>query len=78
MEEGKSVCKILKGKPTGKRTLERPRSRWEGNIRLNIKEIGVNARNGLIRLRVGIVEGPCECDIAPIGSINHRVSYFLI
>ena len=45
MEEGRSAFKILTGTPTGKRPLERPRRRWEDNIRMDIKEIGVNTRN---------------------------------
>ena len=32
MEEGRCVFKILTGKPTGKRSLGRPRRRWEDNI----------------------------------------------
>ena len=34
MKEGRSVFKILTGKPTGKRPLGRPRRRWEDNIRI--------------------------------------------
>ena len=34
MEEGRSPFKILRGKPTGKRYLERPRRRWEDQIRV--------------------------------------------
>ena len=45
MEEGRSAFKILAGKPTGKRPLERPRRRWEDNIRMDLKEIGINTRN---------------------------------
>ena len=45
MEEGRSALKILTGKPTGKRTLGRPRRRWEDNIRMYLEEIGINARN---------------------------------
>ena len=30
---------------TGKRPLRRPAGRWEDNIRIDLKEIGVNARN---------------------------------
>ena len=45
MEEGRSAFKILTGKPTGKRHLGRPRSRWEDNIRMDLEEIGINARN---------------------------------
>ena len=45
MEEGRSVFKILTGTPAGKRLLGRPRCRWEDNIRMDIKEIGINMRN---------------------------------
>ena len=45
MEEGRSAFKILSGKPTGKRLLGRSRRRWEDNIRMDLKEIGINARN---------------------------------
>ena len=40
-----SVFKILTGKPTGKRPLGRPRRRWEDNIRMDLKEIGINSRD---------------------------------
>ena len=51
MEEGRSASKILTGKPTGKRPLERPRLGWEDNIRMDLKEIGINRRNwvGLVQ-----------------------------
>ena len=45
IEEGRSAFKILTGKPTGKIPLVRPRRRWEDNIRMNLKEIGINTRN---------------------------------
>jgi len=45
MEEGRSVFKILSGKPTGKRPLGRHRHRWEDNIRMDLKEISINMRN---------------------------------
>jgi hypothetical protein len=45
MEEGRSGFKILTGKPTEKRPIGRPRHRWEENIRMNLKEIGINTRN---------------------------------
>ena len=44
MEEGRSTFKII-GKPIGKRPLGRPRRRWEDNIRMDLKEIGLNTRN---------------------------------
>jgi hypothetical protein len=45
MEEGRSAFKILTRKPTGKRPLGRPRQRWEDNIRMDLKETGINTRN---------------------------------
>ena len=32
-------------KLTGKRSLGRPRRRWEDNIRMDLEEIGINAGN---------------------------------
>ena len=45
MEKGRSVLKILSGKPIGKRALGRPRRRWEDNIRMDLKELGINTRS---------------------------------
>ena len=45
MEEGRSALNILTGKPTEKRLSGRPGRRWEDNIRMDIKEIGVHTSN---------------------------------
>ena len=45
MEEGRSAFKILTGKPTGKIPLGRPWCRWEDTIRMDLKEVGINAEN---------------------------------
>jgi hypothetical protein len=45
MEKGRSAFKILTASPTGERPLGRPRRKWEHSIEMDIKEIGVNARN---------------------------------
>ena len=44
-EKGRSAFKILIGKPTGKRPSGRSRRRWEGDIRMDLEEIGINAGN---------------------------------
>ena len=41
MEEGRSAFNILAGKPIGNIPLGRPRRRWEDNIRMDLKIIGV-------------------------------------
>ena len=38
--EGRSVHRVLVGKPEGKRSLGRPRRRWEDNIKMDLKEVG--------------------------------------
>ena len=45
MEDSTSAFKILTGTSARKRPLGRPRRRWEDNIRVDLKEIGINARN---------------------------------
>ena len=40
MEEGRGVHKVLVGKPDGKRSLGRPRRRWEDNIKMDLEEVG--------------------------------------
>jgi hypothetical protein len=39
MGEKRNTYRILVGKPEGKRSLERPRRRWEDNIRMDLREI---------------------------------------
>ena len=38
--EGKGVYRVLVGKPGEKRSLERPRRRWEDNIKMDLQEVG--------------------------------------
>ena len=45
MEKSGNAFKILVGTHTGKRPLGRPRRRWEGDIRMDLKEIGTHTRN---------------------------------
>ena len=45
MEEGRCGFEILPGTSKRNRFLGRPRSRWEDNIRMDLREIGINTRN---------------------------------
>ena len=40
MAEGGGVHRVLVGKPEGKRTLGRPRRRWEDNIKMGLRKVG--------------------------------------
>jgi hypothetical protein len=45
MGEGRGVYRVLVGRPKGKRPLGRPRRRWEYKIKLDLREIGIDAAN---------------------------------
>jgi hypothetical protein len=40
MGKGRSLYRVLVGKPEGKRILGRPRRRWEDNIKMYLQEVG--------------------------------------
>jgi len=43
MGERTGVYRVLVGKPEGKRSLRRPRRRWENNINMDLQEWNVGA-----------------------------------
>jgi hypothetical protein len=45
MREGRGVYRVLVGRPEGKRPLGRPRRRWEDNIKMDLREIGIDGAN---------------------------------
>jgi hypothetical protein len=42
MGEGRGVYSVFVGRPEGKRPLGRPRCRWEDNIKMDVREIGID------------------------------------
>jgi hypothetical protein len=68
MGEGRNVCRVLVGKPEGKRPLETRRRRWEDVINMDIVEIslggcGVDSPGS----GLGPSAGSCECGDEPSG-----------
>jgi hypothetical protein len=45
MGEWRGLYRVLVGRTEGKRPLGRPRSRWEDNIKLDLREIGIGGAN---------------------------------
>jgi hypothetical protein len=45
MGVGRGVYRFLVGRPKGKRPVGRPRRRWEDNIKMDLREIGINGAN---------------------------------
>ena len=55
------------GKSEGKRTLGRPRCRWEDNIKMDLREVGCDPRDWIALAEVaGLSKGGNE----PLGSLK--------
>jgi hypothetical protein len=53
MGEERGVYRVLVGRSEGKRPLGKPRCRWKDNIKVDLREIGIDGGTGFIWLRVG-------------------------
>jgi hypothetical protein len=71
MGEGRSIYRVLVGRPAGKTPLGRSRCRWEDNIKTDLRELGFDEANWIrlaqdrVRLR-----GFCEHVNEPSGSMK--------
>jgi hypothetical protein len=45
MGDGRGVYRVLVGRPKCKRTLTGPGHRWEDNIKMDLREIGIDGAN---------------------------------
>jgi hypothetical protein len=45
MGEGRGAYRVLVVRSEGKRSLGRPRRRWEDNIKMDLREIGIDGAN---------------------------------
>jgi len=52
--ERRDAYRVLVGRREGKRPLERPRRRWEDNIKMDLQEVGWGGMDW-IWLRIGVV-----------------------
>jgi hypothetical protein len=52
--EGRRVYRVLVGKTQDKRPLGRPRRRWEDNIKMDLREIGINGANWIRLAQDGV------------------------
>ena len=51
--ERRGVCRVLVGKREAKRSLGKPRRRWEDNIKMDFQEVGWGPWTGMNWLRIG-------------------------
>ena len=57
MEERTDAYRVLVGKCDGTRPLVRPRRRWEDNITMDLREVGLGPWTGSYWLRIGADDG---------------------
>jgi hypothetical protein len=69
------ISTFLRCKRTGHIYLRRLRRRWEDNIRMDLKEIGINKRNWIDSAQnMNYWRALVKCGIEPPGYITHGVS----
>jgi hypothetical protein len=57
MGEMRDAYRVLVGKPEGRRSLGKPRRRWEDNIKMDLREVRSGAWTGWNWLRIGTGSG---------------------
>jgi hypothetical protein len=55
MGEGRGIYGVLVGRPESKRPLGKPRLRWEDNIKMDLREIGIDGASWIWRAFVNTV-----------------------
>jgi hypothetical protein len=54
MGEGRGFYRVLVGKPEGKRPLGRRRRRWKDNIKMDLRQIGIDGANWIQLAQDGV------------------------
>jgi hypothetical protein len=72
MEEGRVVYRVLVGNPEGKRPLGGPRRRYEDNVKMDLREIGIDVANWFQLAQDRVHGGFCEHGNEPSGSIRKQ------
>jgi hypothetical protein len=76
MGDGRGAYKVLIGRPEGTRPLGRPRRRWEDNIKMDLREIGIDGANW-IRLAQDRVQ--CRAFVSTVMNLRfHKESRLLL
>jgi hypothetical protein len=70
MGRRENVYRVLVGESEGKRSLGRPRRRWEDNNKMDLREVGCGGMNWVELAQDRQVAGTCECGNEPSGSIK--------
>jgi hypothetical protein len=47
MRDKRNACRVLVGRPEGKILVGRPRCKWDDNIEVDLREIGLNGMDSI-------------------------------
>jgi hypothetical protein len=73
MGEGRGVYRVLVGRSEGKKPLGRSRRRWEDNIKMDLKERGIDGANWIQLAEDRVQWRACvNTIIEPSGSIRKQ------
>jgi hypothetical protein len=70
--EGRDVYRVFVGRPEGERPLGRPRRRLEDNIKMDLREIGIDGANWIHLAQDSPMASFCEHCNDPSGSIRKQ------
>jgi hypothetical protein len=59
MREGRGVYRVLVGRPKSRRSLRRPRRRWVDNIKMDLREVGIDGVNWIQLAQDRVQLGAC-------------------
>jgi hypothetical protein len=76
MGEGRDVYRVLVDRPKGKRSLGRPRRRWDDNIKMDLKGIGIDGESWIQLAQNRVQWWAFVNGDEPSGSIK-KAGYFL-
>jgi hypothetical protein len=68
--EGRGVYRVLVGRPEGKISLGRPMHMWKDNIKMDLREKGINGANWILLAQDRPWWQTCEHGNEPSGSIK--------
>jgi hypothetical protein len=74
--EGRCAYRVLVERPEGKRPLEIPRRRWEDNIKLDLRETGIDGANW-IQLAQDVVQWRACVNTVRTSGFHKKAGYFL-
>jgi hypothetical protein len=74
-EGGRGVYRVLVGRPECKRPLGRPRRRWEDNIKMDLREMGINETNWIQLAQDTVQWRACVNTVMNLG-FHKKAGYF--